>query len=136
MIRIMFLSLVGLLLLGGARRAIAEPVHMVCKGKNYFPTGPVAAQTLEDTISVTIDITRGSDGLIVGTAQVDTYKATVFQTNKNDNHVVFVGDPHIKSGLRTGNLDRVTGELFLDLGMFGGLKKGFLGTCRPGQKLF
>ncbi len=82
---------------------------MVCKGKNYFPTGPVAAQTLE---------------------------ATVFQTNKNDNHVVFVGDPHIKSGLRTGNLDRVTGELFLDLGMFGGLKKGFLGTCRPGQKLF
>jgi hypothetical protein len=44
--RIIFLSLVGLLLLGGARRALAEPVHMVCKGEDYFETGPRQARTV------------------------------------------------------------------------------------------
>jgi hypothetical protein len=132
--RTMFLSLVGLLLLRGARRALAEPVHMVCKGKNYFQTGPKQARTVEDTVSVTIDMDPAKS---VGTAQVGGYKeATVLQTPNDKNLVTIVGDLQTKSGLRSGTLDRVAGELYLDLGMFEGLPKSFIGTCRPSQKLF
>jgi hypothetical protein len=136
--RIIFLSLVGLLLLVGARRALAEPVYMVCKGENYFQTGPKQARTVKDTVSVTIDMdsVKSSAGFNFGTAQVGGYKeATLLQT-PNENVVTIVGDLQTKSGLRTGTLDRVTGELYLDLGMFEGLPKSFIGTCRPSQKLF
>jgi hypothetical protein len=135
----MFLSLVGLLLLGGARRALAEPVHMVCKGEDYFQTVPKQARTVEDTVSVTIDMdpAKSSTGFNAGTTQVGGYnEATVLQTPNDKNVVSIVGDPQTKSGLRTGTLDRVKGELYLDLGMFEGLPKSFIGTCRPSQKLF
>jgi hypothetical protein len=132
--RIIFLSLVGLLLLGGARRALAEPVHMVCKGEDYFQTGPKQARTVEDTVSVTIDMDPANS---TGTAQVSGYQeATVLQTPNDKNVVTIVGDLQTKSGLRSGTLDRVAGELYLDLGMFEGLPKSFIGTCRPSQKLF
>ena len=132
--RIMFLSLVGLLLLGGARRTLAEPVHMVCKGEDYFQTGPKQARTVEDTVSVTIDMDPANN---IGTAQVGGYKeATVLQTPNDENVVTIVGDLQTKSGLRSGTLDRVAGEPYLDLGMFEGLPKSFIGTCRPSQKLF
>jgi hypothetical protein len=137
--RIMSLSLVGLLLLGGARRALAEPVHMVCKGEDYFQTGPKQARTDEDTVSVTIDMDPAKSSALfnIGTAQVGGYKeATVLQTPNDKNVVTIVGDLQTKSGLRTGTLDRVSGELYLDLGMFEGLPKSFIGTCRPSQKLF
>jgi len=130
--RIMFLSLVGLLLLGGARRALAEPVHMACKGKNYFQTGPKQARTVEDTVSVTIDMDAEKSS-----AQVGGYKeATVLPTPNEKNVVMIVSDLQTKSGLRSGTLDRVTGELYLDLGMYEGLPKSFIGSCRPSQKLF
>jgi hypothetical protein len=78
LLQIMFLPLVGLLLLGGARCALAEPVYMVCKGEDYFQTGPKQARTVEDTVSVTIDMDPANN---TGTAQVGGYKeATVLQT--------------------------------------------------------
>src|SRR5260370_20867297 len=112
---------------------------MVCKGENYFQTGPKEARTVEDTVSVTIDMdpAKGGAGPNTGTAQVGGLKeATVLQTPNDKNVVTIVGDLQAKSGLRTGTLDRVTGELYLDLGMFEGLPKSFIGTCRPSQKLF
>jgi hypothetical protein len=129
--RIMFLSLVGLLLLGGARRALAEPVHMVCKGQDYLQTGPKQARTVEDTVSVTIDMDPAKSSVQVGGYE----KASVMPSNDN-NEVFFVGDLKIMSGLRSGTLDRVSGHLYLDLGMIDGLHKHFIGTCRPSQKLF
>jgi hypothetical protein len=134
LLQIMFLPLVGLLLLGGARCALAEPVYMVCKGEDYFQTGPKQARTVEDTVSVTIDMDPANNA---GTAQVGGYKeATVLQAPNDKNVVTIVGDLQTKSGLRSGPLDRVAGELYLDLGMFEGLPKSFIGTCRPSKKLF
>jgi hypothetical protein len=132
--RIMFLSLVGLLLLVGAHRALAEPVYMACKGEDYFETGPKQARTVKDTVSVSIDMDTG-------TLQVGGYKeAIVVPPTPYDGKTVVtfvvMGALELKSGLRTGTLDRVTGELYLDLGMFEGLPKYFIGTCRPSQKLF
>jgi len=107
---------------------------MVCKGEDYFQTGPKQARTVEDTVSVTIDMDPANNA---GTAQVGGYKdATVLQAPNDKNVVTIVGDLQTKSGLRSGPLDRVAGELYLDLGMFEGLPKSFIGTCRPSQKLF
>jgi hypothetical protein len=136
----MILSLVGLLLLGGARRALAEPVHMVCKGQDYFQTGSKQARTVEDTVSVTIDMdtAKSSADADVGTAQVGGYgEATVFATPNNKNVVTIAGNLQTKSGLKQGSLDRLTGKLYLDLGMFEGLPKSFIGICHwAAQKLF
>jgi hypothetical protein len=105
---------------------------MVCKGEDYFQIGPKQARTVEDTVSVTIDMDPGKSS-----ARVGAYKeATVLPTPNDINVVMIVGDLQAKSGLRSGTLDRVTGELYLDLGMSEGLPKSFIGTCRPSQKLF
>jgi hypothetical protein len=107
---------------------------MVCNGQDYFQTGPKRARTVEDTVSVTIDLDPTNN---IGTAQVGGYeKATVLQTPNDKNVVTIVGDLQTKSGLRSGTLDRVAGKLYLDLGMFEGLPKSFIGTCRLSQKLF
>lgn len=112
---------------------------MVCNGMNYFQTGPRQARTVEDTVSVTIDVhpAKISPGFDSGTVQVGRYKeATVLQSPNNKNVVVIVGDLQTESGLRNGTRDRVSGELYLDLGMLDGLPKSFIGTCRPSKKLF
>lgn len=131
-------ALAGLLLLGGVQRAAAEPLQMVCKGKDYFQTGPRQARSVDDTLSVTIDMPAGNgSGFISGTVQVGGYaNAMLLETPNDKNTVAIVGDLQAKSGLRQGSLDRVTGHLFLDLGTFQDLPKSFIGTCRPGKKLF
>jgi hypothetical protein len=135
--RIVFPGLLGLLLLGGVHRAVAEPLQMVCKGKDYFQTGPQQARTVDDTLSVTIDMTPANGGGSSGTAQVGGYgEASVFEIPNDKNVVTIIGDLQAKSGLREGSLDRVTGHLYLDFGTFQGLPKTFIGTCEPGKKLF
>jgi hypothetical protein len=112
---------------------------LACCGAMYSQTGPKQARTVEDTVSVTIDMypAKSSAGFNGGTAQVGGYKeASVLQTPNDKNVVTIVGDLQTKSGLRSGTLDRVTGALYLDLGMFDGLPKSFIGTCRPSQMLF
>jgi hypothetical protein len=112
---------------------------MVCKGEDYFQTGPKQARTVEDTLSVTIEMDPAKSSALfnIGTAQVGGYKeAAVLQTPNDKNVVTILGDVQTKSGLRSGTLDRVSGELYLDLGMFDGSPKSFIGTCRPSQKLF
>lgn len=136
--RIVFATLAGLLLLGGAPRAFAEPLHMVCEGKNYFQTGPQQARTVEDTVSVTIEWDNppfNMPNMQTGKAWVGNEEG-ILMVKPNENDVTIIGDVQAKSGLRTGSLDRVTGHLYLDLGMFQGLPKSFIGTCRPGKKLF
>jgi hypothetical protein len=90
--RMMFLPLVGLLLLGGARCALAEPVHMVCKckGEAYFQTGPKHARTVENSVSVTTDMDPANN---IGTAQFGGYKeAMVLQPPNDQNVATIVGD--------------------------------------------
>jgi hypothetical protein len=136
--RIVFPGLAGLLLLGGVHRTVAGPLQMVCKGKDYFQTGPQQARTVDDTLSVTIDMTPANgSGFNSGTAQVGGYaNAMILETPNDKNTVAIIGDLEAKSGLREGSLDRVTGHLYLDFGTFEGLPKSFIGTCRPGKKLF
>jgi hypothetical protein len=136
--RIVFPGLTGLLLLGGVHRAVAGPLQMVCKGKDYFQTGPQQARTVDDTLSVTIDMTPANgSGPNTGAAQVGGYgEALVLETPNDKNVVTIIGDLQAKSGLREGSLDRVTGHLYLDFGTFQGLPKTFIGTCEPGKKLF
>lgn len=136
--RIVFPGLAGLLLLGGVHRAVAGPLQMVCKGKDYFQTGPQQARTIDDTLSVTIDMAPASGGgFNSGTAQVGGYaNAMILETPNDKNTVAIIGDLEAKSGLRKGSLDRVTGHLYLDFGTFQGLPKSFIGTCGPGKKLF
>lgn len=136
--RIVFPGLAGLLLLGVAPRAVAGPLHMVCKGKDYFETGPQQARTVDDALSVTIEMKpEDGSGFNSGTAQVGGYgEASVFEIPKDTNVVTIIGDLQAKSGLREGSLDRVTGHLYLDFGTFQGLPKSFIGTCGPGKKLF
>lgn len=139
LMRIMLRSLVGLLVIGGAGRTLAGPLLMVCEGKNYFQTGPQQARSVDDTVSVTIDMDAAKDnsGFNTGTAQVGGYgEAMVLETPNDKNGVSIIGDLQAKSGLKSGTLDRVTGHLYLDLGTFQGLPKSFIGTCRAGKKLF
>jgi hypothetical protein len=135
--RIVFATLAGLLLLGGAPCAFAEPLHMVCKGKDYFQTGPQQARTIENTVSVTIewDNAHSAPFMQTGKAWVGNEEG-ILMVKPNENDVTIIGDVQAKSGLRTGSLDRVTGHLYLDFGVFQGLPKSFIGTCRPGKKLF
>ena len=135
--RIVFPGLAGLLLLGGVHRAVAGPLQMVCKGKDYLQTGPQQARTVDDTLSVTIDMTPANgSGFNSGTAQVGGYaNAMILETPNDKNTVAIIGDLEAKSGLRKGSLDRVTGHLYLDFGTFQGLPKSFIGTCGPGKKL-
>ncbi len=138
LMRIVLPGLAGILALGGAPHAVAEPLQMVCKGKDYFQTGPQQARSIDDTLSLTIDMsaTNGS-GFNSGTVQVGGYAdAMILETPNDKNTVAIVGDLQAQSGLRKGTLDRVTGHLYLDFGTFQGLPKSFIGTCGPGKKLF
>ncbi|MFZ1920476.1 MAG: hypothetical protein WAU57_02455 [Xanthobacteraceae bacterium] len=137
LMRIMLPALAGLMILGGAHRAFGEPLHMVCEGKNYFQTGPQQARTIEDTVSVTIewDNAHSTPFMQTGKAWVGNEEG-ILMVKPNENDVTIIGDVQAKSGLRIGSLDRVTGHLYLDFGMFQGLPKTFIGTCKPGKKLF
>ena len=98
--RIAFLSLVGLSLVGGAERALAEPVHLVCAGKNYFHTDPRQAQAIENSVSLTIewDYSQSSSSMQVGKAHVGSVEA-VLMAKPSENSVTIIGDTYAKSGL-------------------------------------
>jgi hypothetical protein len=135
--RIVFLSLVGLSLFGGAERALAEPVHLVCKGKNYFHTDPRQAQAIEDSVSLTIewDYSQSSSSMQVGKAHVGSVEA-VLMAKPSENSVTIIGNTYAKSRLRIGTFDRLTGQLYLDFGILADLPRSFIGTCRLGTNLF
>ena len=131
--RIAFLSLVGLSLVGGAERALAEPVHLVCAGKNYFHTDPRQAQAIKNSVSLTIewDYSQSSSSLQVGKAHSAPWgkpysgEALPKQRDNYWRHVCEVR-------LRIGTFDRLTGQLYLDFGILAvwpGISRcGFLWT--------
>ena len=135
--RIKFLFLVGLLFLGGVHRALAA-VHMVCKGKDYYQTGPQQARTIEDSVSVTIemDATKDNSEPLSGSIWISGYEEAFVYVTPGNNVVLILGAVQSKSGVRIGRLDRVTGELTLEAGMIAGSPKTFNGICQPGKKLF
>jgi hypothetical protein len=75
------------MLLGGVQ-ALAEPLHFVCDGKNYFVTGPQQARTVEDTVSVTLewDEVHSTSPLQFGRAHVGGWEA-VLLTEPGENRL-------------------------------------------------
>jgi hypothetical protein len=135
--RIVFLSLVGLSLLGSVQRSVADPVHLVCRGKSYFHTDPQQAQAIEDTVSLTIewDYAGSTSSDQIGRARVGPVEAALM-AKPSENTVTIIGDTQAKSRLRIGTLDRLTGQLYLDFGILADSPRSFIGTCRPGKKVF
>jgi hypothetical protein len=132
--RIVFLSVVGLSLLGGVQRSGADPVHLVCSGKSYFHTESQQAQAIEDAVSLTIEwnYARSSSSDQIGTARVGAVEAAL-AAKPSENTVTILTDTPAKSGLRIGTLDRLTGQLYLDFDMFSDSPRSFYGTCRAGS---
>jgi hypothetical protein len=129
--RIVLLSLVGISLFGGSQRALAEPVHLMCRGKSYSHTDPQQAQAIEDTVSLTIewDYAGSTSSDQIGRARVGPVEATL-AAKPSENNVTIIGDGQAKSRLRFGTLDRLTGQLYLDFGILADSPRSFIGTCR------
>lgn len=118
LIRKKFLPLVGLLLLGGAHCALAEPLHFVCKGEDSYVKAGQVVSIIGDTRSLTIEMDTAKDNSepIAGTAWVGGYGKGTWLALPGDNGVSIIGgDVHSKSGLWVGTLDRVTGSFHVTL---------------------
>jgi hypothetical protein len=142
LIRKKFLPLVGLLLLGGAHRALAEPLHFVCKGEDSYVKAGQVVSIIKDTVSLTVEMDAE-------TAWVGGYGNGVImpiEKTGGPNEMLIMGgdvhlgaDVHSRSGPWIANLDRVTGSFNVTLVAAPGMLrdgKYFVGTCQAGKKLF